>query len=664
MAYTASPVQTLPFTLGTGPSAMMGQGNKPELWALMSFSDATVSPPVWTDVTVDARNFSVTRGGDAEQSEMEAGTATLELDNRDGTYDPSIHASVRVMNRLKLFERFSGATNPMFTGWVESYELQWPGGGFSDHISIANAVDETKVLGLDRLPVMDPPRDSYADLVGFDNPNSYYRWSDDHLTSSTTVETIEMPTIHWTYNGFEWDTETRSTTVTSYQDWIVGAGVGFQSTYSDSAIVGDLQDLAAGTGGNLVMQPTGPFRLDANSIQVGDPDGGSAATYETWFRKTGNPGSNTGFLFGPESTTAGVRTWQFVLTTTGTVQFQINDSGGTTRTATSTTTLANDTWYHLTGELDGTTLRIFVNGVQEGTAAVVAGAFRPTNTAGATAAILGIAGVTALWIDETAFYNSDALPVARALAHYEAGALRGFRGGTVLGLPHLRAGQVLDSVSSTAPRNIRVGTRGLQPVFQHGQPPLEELRKYVLAEMPNGRLFVARDGTLTLLDADHRTVAPWNTTQMSFGDEGIAGEWPYETLAFDYSDSFLANEWNGSRTGGTLQTVEDAPSIADYKKRSRALGDLPLVQDSDVADILAGLLGKSIIVALKATALTLNMADLNVLEGVFRLELCDKIHVSKRRVGGTIGQTAYIQKIEVTGSNDQKPWTVRLGVAL
>lgn len=646
---------------------VFGDEFKPELWALLSYDDMSEATPAWVDVTSDVRAFSTSRGRDSERSEFDAGTASVTLNNRARAYDPNLHTYIRPMNRVQLYMQFDGSTTSIFKGYAESYDQQWPAPGQSDSIAILNAADEFKILGLDTLPVMDPPRDSYADMVGFDNPNNYYRWSDDHLTTTTTVETLE--TYHWYMRGWEsgFEYDTRTSSVAGYQDWIVGNGVNFSSDYANGPIAGDLQSISQGLGGYLVMQAT--WDIDANATQVFDPDGGSAYTIETWFRKTGNPGSTLSFMHGPESTSAGVMTWHLDLTTTGTVSFVIQDSGAAARTVTTSTALSNDTWYHIAGELDGTTLRIFLNGVAAGTTAVIAGAFRPTLAGGTTAQINGVTGVTELWFDETASYNTTALSATRLLAHYTAGASRGFRGGTVLGLPHLRANQVLDAASSDTPRLIRTCTRGMQPVFQRGQSPVEELKKCAQAEMPNGALFVSQDGTVTLLDAAHRSaIGRWNTTQMTFGDEGTVGQWPYEDLDVDYSDTYIVNEWNASRLGGQLTTSTDATSIAAYGKRSQTLSDLPLTQDADVSTITAALLAKYKDPMQRVLSITLNSQiadDHAVLNGVFRLDLCDRIRIIRTLPpgGSWFDETLYIQKIEVSASNDQAAWSVRLGVS-
>ena len=56
------------------------------------------------------------------------------------------------------------------------------------------------------------------------------------------------------------------------------------------------------------------------------------------------------------------------ITTGNLVKFVARDSGNDAATASSTTTISIDTWYHIVGVREGTTVRIYVNGVLENSA--------------------------------------------------------------------------------------------------------------------------------------------------------------------------------------------------------------------------------------------------------------------------------------------------------
>jgi hypothetical protein len=157
----------LPFVVGAG--AIVGQGNLPILDVYISFSDLSDPTPDWTWISPNKiRSFSVSR------TEGETGTATLVLDNRDRAYDSTVNAGVRPMNQVWLREQFTGDTNDMYKGYAESYEMEWPGGGWSDAVVVVKTADEFKILSLMTLPLMNPPRATYQDLVAYDNPDVYW----------------------------------------------------------------------------------------------------------------------------------------------------------------------------------------------------------------------------------------------------------------------------------------------------------------------------------------------------------------------------------------------------------------------------------------------------------------------------------------------------------
>ena len=60
--------------------------------------------------------------------------------------------------------------------------------------------------------------------------------------------------------------------------------------------------------------------------------------------------------------------WRLFIAPSGVVTFQFTSTAAAARTVTGTTVLAAGQWYHLVGTWDGTNLKIYVNGVENGTA--------------------------------------------------------------------------------------------------------------------------------------------------------------------------------------------------------------------------------------------------------------------------------------------------------
>jgi hypothetical protein len=187
MAATTGPALKTSTSQVTSTSTLTGQGVAPIVRARYSLDDVSVSTPIWVEVdNSDLRSFSTSRGRDSEQTQFDAGSASVTLDNRDRQFDPVLHATIRPLNRWWLFEEFSGEVQDLFKGYAESYGNQWPGGGWSDAVCVVTIVDEFKIAALDNLPTTNPPRSSYADLVLFDQPSGYWSMKDDSASLQLT----------------------------------------------------------------------------------------------------------------------------------------------------------------------------------------------------------------------------------------------------------------------------------------------------------------------------------------------------------------------------------------------------------------------------------------------------------------------------------------------
>ena len=81
--------------------------------------------------------------------------------------------------------------------------------------------------------------------------------------------------------------------------------------------------------------------------------------------------------------------------------------------------------------------------------------------------------------------------------------------------------------------------------------------------------------------------------------------------------------------------------------------------------IVTGLLAKYKDSQQRVDRIEMNTIDPNVTEAVFRRELMDKITVKRTPPGGgsRISQDLFIQKIDISGSNDGHPWQINWGVS-
>jgi hypothetical protein len=260
--------------------------------------------------------------------------------------------------------------------------------------------------------------------------------------------------------------------------------------------------------------------------------------------------------------------------------------------------------------------------------------------------------------DEVAFYRTG-LAADRVLAHYQAGAVRGFARSQ---FPGARIGAILDTVNSHAPRRLGAGTRALTGSFTTGQDPLGEIREAVRGDAVDAFVFIARDGAVAFLVAGHRAASPYNTVQATFDDDDT--DLPYLEIDVDYSDSFLVNEWNVTRTEGTTQTASDVASKASYDERPQSITDVPVTSDAATSAIAAAMLAKTKDAMQRVTRLDPNMADITVLESMLRRDIGDRIRVFRTPLGGgaRIDQNVFIQKYELSGVPG-RPWDLKLSVS-
>ncbi len=591
--------------------------------------DASDATPSWTTVAAaDIRSVDVSRGREDELGRVEAGTAQLVLNNRTRSFDPQVVTGLRPMNRWRIRAVHNAVTYDVFLGYAESYEQSWPGTG-RDAITVVRLVDEFKVLALAKLPATDPPRDTYQDVVMYDNPAGYWPMDADSQTLK--------------------------------QDAVVGQALlstsgGMATTTATGAIVGQA---TAPSGWSHTILFTG-ISLTAEVLpgDSGDVGGLTEFSIEGSYRlTTAAPTAEWNLARGPYSGTND--TWRLAMKTDRKIQLQARNSGGTTYTVTSTTAIpTTGVFYHIIGTITGGFLRLYINGVEEASTAFT-GSFGTTDAGGTLA--VGTASATGgglIGVDEMSFYRAG-LPAARVTAHYNAAQLRGFPRGD---LPGARVTAVLAASTSIAASSVRTGSREMDGSYMTGQSPLEELRKAETADNVDAILFVAKDGTVTFLDDGHRSASPWNTVQCTFDDDGT--DLPYRDLTVDYSETFLHNTVRGTRSGGAVSTSTDATSVSRYRERLLDLSDLPLRDDADVSAITAALLAKFKDPMQRITAVSMYLTSTAMVSAVLDLELADRVRILRTHPGGgaRIDQTAFVQKIQLS-SRPGQPITVTLGVS-
>jgi hypothetical protein len=608
--------------------------------------DASDTTPSWTNVAVaNIRSVDVSRGRDNELGRVDAGTAQLVLNNLTRSFDPQVVTGLRPMNRWRIRAVYNSVTYPVFLGYAESYEQMWPALG-EDAVTVVRLVDEFKLLALDTLPAMSPPTaQTYADVVQFDIPSAYWRFE----PTGTADPRIMAPTIgqgHFVNQSGLYAGESTPLIGDYAPGWVEG-GVMARAPAREAA-------------GELPIVDLNTY-LDTGTLGMGDGDPGNMAglssfTFEVWFKSNESaPAADRWIARGPLS--GGLEQWGIIHDTTTKVQMFVRNSGGTLYDTLSTTTLAANTWYHLAIVVDGLSVSNVINGVVEDDSGGWSGSVGAMDVGGYFAlGHIGSPGGTR-YFDEPAFYR-DNLTADRLLAHYEAGALRGYPKQD----PAVRAAAVVTDSSSVAGTSFAdtIG-REITPVFHHGQSVLDELRNAELAEQ--GFLFIANDGTITMLQAGYQGISPYNVVQATFDDDGT--DLPYRDLTVDYSETFLYNEVTISVVGGELYTDDDATSISRYGKRTLSMPEMPIVTVGDITSVAANLLTAYKDPITRVTSLSVYLKSTAVIAAVLPLDLGDLIRVFRTHPGGgaRLDQQLHVQRVQLSAPAPGQAWTVTLGVS-
>jgi hypothetical protein len=613
-ASAAAPTDT---TFGIGHRAGAIQVNSDVYW----FAAGTGT---LTDGDAAALHGFGTTGPSTFLDFSEASAVTLLWQANDFIPLTTQASAIRPMNQWWLKAIYGATEIDLFKGYAESVTLGWVKGS-EDATALIQLVDEMKVLNLAKLPTTDPPRPTYQDLAMFDEPTGYWPM----LVQGGQVEAVVGE---------------RLTAVN-------GGATGFEQ---EGGIVGQVQpSFARLTGTAYIETPELTHGMSGNAGALGE------FTIETWFnRRTTSPASTELLISGPDGIPSHTYTWKVSLNTSSQVVLEVKNTGGTVHTCTSSAVSAL-VWHHIVGTIESGSLRLYINGTEVDSTAWTGTIEQADN---GFKMIVGNAGTDISTkvrdFDEMAFYRFG-LTAARVSAHYTAGSARGFIEGNSTGS---RMNAVLTAANSIAPSSVIGGVRDMLGNYMVGQSPLDELRRAETAESVDAVLFIAKDGTITFLDADHRSSSPHNTVQATFDDDGT--DFPYQDIGLDFSDSFIANEWNVTRTGGLLQTASDATSIAVFFERSQALTDISINDDAEALVIAQDMLAKYKDPLTRITRLEITSADGTVIENVFDREIGDRIRVFRTPPGGgpRLDQTTFIQHISIDGQPGV-PWRVVWGLS-
>lgn len=497
------------------------------------------------------RSVDWQRGKNSDFGRYEAGTATVELDNRDRNLEPDYPDSeywpnVRPMRPIRVSGVWDGGDTPVITGVAEGWPPGWDPSGSDASVSIQIS-DAFLVFAGARIPSAVHELETTAAA-----PDAWWRLGE---TSGTFGGDSSGHGHHGDYEG----------------------GATFDTR--NSLIWGDDDPAMLLAGDNLLRIPTGDQVLDDWDFTV------------------------VGWVDVPDD----------ALTHDGTIYLQQSDrSVGTAVTYifVGYVVMAGEPYVSVQGMIGGASLiegfyRASLSVLSPGihriaayfppTGAALPGGLRvwiddnelagdsysivPTMPAFPASMIYSQVGPAEAILDEVAIYKR-ALTDAEHAAQYRAatrpweGDLSGERIAKLLALIGVGGDQV----------DIDPGRSVLQRT-ELGGVLLEPLRQ--IEETEGGALFATRDGVIRFRDRDAIYDDPRsNTVQVVFGDDWEGGdEIPYTVVEPVYDVSSIVNSVEARRTGGAAYTVEDNDSIVTdgYGYRSASLQLLEL-DDRSVID--------------------------------------------------------------------------------
>jgi hypothetical protein len=249
----------------TPPAGALGS-TTPVAWVEMAlFTDPGV-PPSWIDVSDYVQGYSFHRGRSSELDRVEAATGQVLLDNRDRRFDPTYTAGpyygyLVPTRRVRGGVTYNGTRYPLFAGYVEDWQIAYPGPLDSD-VEIAWS-DGFKVLALADLNTSFPQEPvstrikNVLDLIGWGTGES---WTLDSPTLSILgVSTILGPVGDRLIGGSNSDVQ----------------GV----TLTNVAALQHLQDVMAVENGLLFMDANGSVAFQGRHRRLLPPYNQSQAIF-------------------------------------------------------------------------------------------------------------------------------------------------------------------------------------------------------------------------------------------------------------------------------------------------------------------------------------------------------------------------------------------------
>ena len=523
-------------------------------------SDVLATSPSWTDITAYVHSWSCTRGRNHELQRIDAGTATLTLDNPDGRFTPGNAAGTYYPNvvprrRIRISAVWSVVTYRLFTGYIQSWKLT--PSGYPDKFSQVQVAATDAFLILSGITLSS----SYAEAVYADGPSAYLPLTEPKGATSAgnrvplAASTAPLESSKAGPAGSEFGGDT----ILPYGDPGSSLNLNPASTASRAEILDCSQQF-----------DTFPFYQQF-------------WTFECWTNVSQTPGGTQYFLRHQYRTGTGINGFALSLHTDGTV----NVTSGTEVDVIASTSIVDSQPHHLalvyTGT-DGThgSVQLWLDGAQVGsTYTLTANPFPFGEQASATNTFCCVGGVKfgsheqngglRGLLGHVAFWD-DALTGTQIGNHYAAG----FTGSPEA--EDVRVGAILDYAGwPAADRDLDAGLADtLQPRDWSEGANIQNLIVDAQADA-GGVLFMSGAGKVT----GQNRAARYNASVSATFKASTSTEPETDNFTAEADDAEIRNLLAVSRAGQGVINIIDQDSIDRYGAIADAV-DLAVTTDDEV----------------------------------------------------------------------------------
>lgn len=496
----------------------------------------------WTDVSAYAERddgIGITYGRQDEFAVTDANSCNFVLDNTDGPFTWGNASSPYYPNvlrgrpvRVSVDEPF---TSTRFTGFVDGWPVQWPGGSDAYAVVPLQAMSRLARLGLAQ-------------------------------KARSVIEQeflLDAPTAYYTLGEPEGSTRANDSSGNQGVDLI---GVRNPDVVVDSTEIVFGSATGPGTDGLTAARFVHVDAVSASKVLKRSSTAAGLAGFEFYFNATGATAATVAGLV--MTTDGGSPVDAVGINASGQLRFSLNG----VNTDTSYSVIDGQT-RHVAVKEDGANVRLYVDGVLEATQA---GSLSSHDTL--WVGLYGILGTTDLTVSlaHVAFYDTTPPSATRILAHAEAG-LTGFAGDTTderferyAEWAYIPADEVVSTASAITVDHIPSDDQG----------PLDLMRKVEVTEA--GVLHDDRDGKLTLRNRDDRYGA---VVAVTFDAEA-------QEIGVDYGPTVdgqnLYNVGDGKNLDGTVTAAyADEGSREEYGDHAYSVETASLDQNEPLHLITA-----------------------------------------------------------------------------